>query len=167
MRSGACSHGSPRAWLEPFDGEGDWLWSAAGGTLRIVHPAGFAVVAVPRNDESPRAQLARELRRLGRRRRPAPRRCTLPREPSDPAARWAARFAAYADARLRLALDLAPDASLGALLLRRHAHVLVSPTHVDVVLRLDELPLEVRFAGLDRTPGWIPAAGRFVAFHFE
>jgi len=157
---------TPRTWLAPFDAEGDWRWSAAGGALRIVHPAGFVVAAVPRTDDSPHAQLERELRRLGRR-RPAPRRCTLPREPSDPVARWAARFAAYADARLRLALDLAPADSLGALLLHRHARVLVSPTHVDVVLRLDELPLEVRFAGLDRTPGWIPAAGRFVALHFE
>ena len=157
---------TPRTWLAPFDAEGDWRWSAAGGALRIVHPAGFTVAAVPRTDDSPYAQLERELRRLGRR-RPAPRRCTLPREPSEPVARWAARFAAYADARLRLALDLAPADSLGALLLHRHARVLVSPTHVDVVLRLDELPLEVRFAGLDRTPGWIPAAGRFVALHFE
>jgi hypothetical protein len=45
--------------------------------------------------------------------------------------------------------------------------VFITPTHVDVALRLADLPLQVRFAGLDRTPGWIPAAGRFVAFHFE
>jgi hypothetical protein len=51
--------------------------------------------------------------------------------------------------------------------LRRRARVFVTSTHVDVVLSLAELPLEVRFAGLDRTPGWVPAAGRFVSFHFE
>lgn len=157
---------TPRAWLEPFDADGDWRWSAAGGTLRIVHPAGFAVAAVPRTDEPPLVQLEREVTKLPRP-RPTPRRCTLPREPSQPLARWVSRFAAYADARLRLALDLAPTDSLEALLLRHHARVVVSSTHVDVVLRLDELPLEIRFAGLDRTPGWIPAAGRFVALHFE
>ena len=42
---------TPRAWLVPFDHGGRWRWSAAGGTLRIIHPAGFAVVAVPRSDE--------------------------------------------------------------------------------------------------------------------
>jgi hypothetical protein len=25
----------------------------------------------------------------------------------------------------------------------------------------------VRLAGLDRDPGWVPAAGRRVAFHYE
>ena len=29
------------------------------------------------------------------------------------------------------------------------------------------LPLAVRFAGLDRDPGWIPAAGCDVRFHFH
>jgi hypothetical protein len=28
------------------------------------------------------------------------------------------------------------------------------------------LPLQIRFAGLDRDPGWVPAAGRFITFHF-
>jgi len=36
-----------------------------------------------------------------------------------------------------------------------------------VRLSLTELPLEIRLAGLDRDPGWIPAAGRFLAFHFS
>jgi hypothetical protein len=43
----------------------------------------------------------------------------------------------------------------------------VTATRVDVVFELKRLPLEVRMAGLDRDPGWVPAAGRFVAFHFE
>ncbi len=76
-------------------------------------------------------------------------------------------MAAYADARLRLALGAAADASLVDLILRAHARVLITHTHVEVVLRLRELPLAVRFAGLDRTPGWLPAAGRFVSIEFE
>ena len=88
-------------------------------------------------------------------------------EPAQPLARWTNRLAAYADARLRRALALGREDSLDALLLRHRARVFITPTHVDVALRLADLPLEVRFAGLDRTPGWIPAAGRFVAFHFE
>jgi hypothetical protein len=156
---------TPRAWLEPFGHEGEWRWSAARGMLRLVHPAGFAVAAVPRTPEPPRTQLARELRRL-RRLAPSPLRAALPREPARPLARWCARLAGYADARLRLALGLERDAALAALLLRCRARVLVTPSHVDVEFRLDELPLEVRIAGLDRTPGWIPAAGRVVSFHF-
>ena len=157
---------TPPGWLEPFDHDGPWRWSAARDTLRIVHPAGFDAVAVPRRDEPAHAQLARELRRL-RPLAPELRRATLPREPVRPLARWTSRLAGYADARLRRALDLDPGDALDAVLLRRRARIFVSPTHVDVFLRLADLPLSVRFAGLDRTPGWIPAAGRYVALHFE
>src|SRR5262249_49156049 len=55
----------PREWLEPFEEGRTWRWSAAGGTLRLVHPAGFTAVAVRRTPAPPRDQLARELRRLG------------------------------------------------------------------------------------------------------
>ena len=157
---------TPRGWLEPFDHDGPWRWSAARDTLRIVHPAGFDAVAVPRRDEPAHVQLARELRRF-RPLVPELRRATVPREPLRPLPRWTARVAGYADARLRRALDLGPGDALDAVLLRRRARIFVSPTHVDVFLRLADLPLAVRFAGLDRTPGWIPAAGRYVALHFE
>jgi hypothetical protein len=152
-------------WLEPFDDDGTWRWSAARQTLRIVHPAGFTAVAVPRTAAAPERQLHRELARLGR--RPELRRTTLAPEPARPVARWVARLGGYADARLHRALDLPLDRPLAPVLFERRARVFVSPTHLDVVLRLAELPLEARFAGLDRTPGWLPAAGRYVAFHFE
>jgi hypothetical protein len=45
---------TPAQWLAPFDHDGTWRWSAARGTLRLVHPAGFPVVAVPRTHEPPR-----------------------------------------------------------------------------------------------------------------
>jgi hypothetical protein len=157
---------TPADWLAPFEHDGRWRWSAARGTLRVVHPAGFAVAAVPRTQDSPPVQLARELGRL-RPLVPTPHRAALPREARQPLARWTGRLAAYADARLRRALAAGPDDSLDTLLLRRRARVFVTATHVDVALRLADLPLEVRVAGLDRTPGWIPAAGRFVALHFE
>jgi hypothetical protein len=31
---------------------------------------------------------------------------------------------------------------------------------------LATLPIELRIAGLDRDPGWIPSAGRSISFHF-
>lgn len=157
---------TPHAWLEPFEHDGVWCWSAARDTLRVLHPAGFPAVAVPRRDETVSLQLARELRRL-RPIVPELQRAALRPEPSRAFERWAARLAAYADARMRRALALDADASLEHLLLRRRARIIVTATHVDVVLRLAELPLAVRYAGLDRTPGWIPAAGRVVSIHFE
>lgn len=45
--------------------------------------------------------------------------------------------------------------------------VLVSRTHVDVVLTLDQIDLAVRACGLDQDPGWVPHLGRVVLFHFE
>ncbi len=156
----------PPKWLEPFEHHGTWCWSAAAGVLRIVHPAGFAVTAVPRTTAAPEAQLRRELRRL-RPLMPVAARTSLTREPSRPLARWIARLGGYADARLRVALALGAHTRVGPVLLEHRARVLVSPSHVDVVLKLAELPLEVRIAGLDRNPGWIPAAGRHVALHFE
>src|SRR3712207_7928989 len=47
------------------------------------------------------------------------------------------------------------------------ARVVVTASHVDVHFRLSGLPIEIRLSGLDRDPGWVPAAGRFVAFHYE
>ncbi len=75
-------------------------------------------------------------------------------------------MSAYARARLCYALGC--DArSLPSLLFAHTARVSVTTTHVDVVMALSELPVEVRVAGLDRDPGWVPAAGRYVAFHFD
>jgi hypothetical protein len=160
----------PGAWLKPFAHEGTWRWSASGGTLRIIHPRGFPVTAVPRSEVSERVQLAHELRRLPRVLGPsafAAHRAALPPEPRRPLSRWVTRLAAYADARLRVALGLGDEDRVAQALFRCRARVLSTHTHLDVVLRLSELPLAVRFAGLDRTPGWMPAAGQFVTFEFE
>ena len=87
--------------------------------------------------------------------------------PHQDLARWVARLGGYARARLAAALSVADPATVGEVVLAHPAEVLVTPTHVDVRLSLAELPLEIRLAGLDRDPGWIPAAGRFLAFHFS
>jgi hypothetical protein len=72
----------------------------------------------------------------------------------------------YLRVRLGAALGVEPGA-VAEMLLRRRARVFVTAAHVDAVFSLDELPVEVRRAGLDRDPGWVPAGGRFVAFHYE
>jgi hypothetical protein len=154
---------TPPAWLEPVACDGPWRWSAVAGVLRIVHPAGFPAVAVPRTAAAPAAQVRQELRPLTSAR---PVRTALPRESTLPLTRWVGRLGGYAEVRLARALGLADAGALPATLLVHRARILLSPTHVDVELSLGTLPLAIRFAGLDRTPGWIPAAGRYVAFHF-
>lgn len=69
-------------------------------------------------------------------------------------------------ARLSPALERERPSDPGIFLLRHHARVQATFTHLDVFLSLDELPVPIRIARLDRDPGWVPAAGRHIAFHF-
>ncbi|HKV11210.1 MAG TPA: hypothetical protein VJ725_23920 [Thermoanaerobaculia bacterium] len=66
--------------------------------------------------------------------------------------------------RERLALAGIEDPSQ---VVRRFGRVTTTPAHLDVYFSLAAHPIEIRCAGLDRDPGWIPAAGRHVAFHFD
>jgi hypothetical protein len=54
-----------------------------------------------------------------------------------------------------------------AVLLLRRSQLYVTSSHVDLVLPLDAVTLPVRIAGLDFDPGWLPAFGRVVRFHYE
>jgi hypothetical protein len=69
--------------------------------------------------------------------------------------------------RLAAALGCRTRAALVRMVLLHRAQVLSTATHLDIVFSLAELPIEIRMSGLDRDPGWIPAADRIVAFHFE
>jgi len=85
----------------------------------------------------------------------------------DPEGEWLSSFMPHARARLRSALGLEVDDEIPAILCRHSALLRATDTHVDVYFRLADLPLAIRFAGLDRDPGWVPAAGRFISFHFD
>lgn len=69
--------------------------------------------------------------------------------------------------RLALALNLPADQDPVRLTLCLSAHVRCRAERVDVRLPLAHLPLAVRLAGLDRDPGWVPAAGCDLRFHFD
>lgn len=58
-----------------------------------------------------------------------------------------------------------PDAIAQYLL--EPATLYLTRTHVDVVFTLDQIRLDVRMAGLDRDPGWVPELARAIAFHYE
>ena len=61
----------------------------------------------------------------------------------------------------------AHDADPVADLLLRRGQLYVTSSHVDLVLPLAGVSLLVRRAGLDFDPGWLPAWGRVVRFHYE
>jgi hypothetical protein len=82
--------------------------------------------------------------------------------------RCAARWAAATASRLRPgAVDPPSDLELVRLLARRDATVVREPGWVEVVLRLDDVDLDVRRSGLDIDPGWVWWLGQVVRFHYE
>lgn len=162
----------PDAWLRPW-GEVDRLgYRADADRLRIEHPQGFVVFDQPRDRGlSPAVQAAnlcatRDHLRGATLQRMA--RSPSPGRSRQTAQRWLDRLLPYLHARIALALGLdARDAELPALLCRHRARVRCDLAHLDVHLSLASLPLSLRIAGLDRDPGWIPAAGRSIRFHFD
>lgn len=185
----------PPAWLKAFPERLACRCAAEGGRLRVLHPEGFRLVDVPLKAVDAVRQLADETRayadaldfeqpprvehegaavckaeNVGEPRGDGEPRCKGGGELGDGGAeleRWVGWLAGYTRARLRRALGLTRDDDPARVLCEYEARVDVTATRVDVVYELKRLPLEVRVAGLDRDPGWVPAAGRFVAFHFE
>jgi len=92
-------------------------------------------------------------------------------EPADCApalATWAARTAPYVRDRLAAALGVDDRAADWiADLFRAEGRLYTTDVNVDLVLPLDAARTDARVAGLDRSPGWWPAGGRIVRFHFR
>ncbi len=82
-------------------------------------------------------------------------------------AEWFGWLMPYLRWRLLRALGLDDPAKLSPVLCEQSARIRVTETHLDVRFTLARLPIQVRLAGLDRNPGWVPAAGRFIAFHYD
>lgn len=78
---------------------------------------------------------------------------------------WLSDLLPHIRARLHLALGINDD--LAEVLLHHYAKITFTPTHLDVFFSLSDHPIEIRLSGLDRNPGWVPAAGRFIAFHYD
>lgn len=94
----------------------------------------------------------------------------LPPDASEAAAldRCAARWAAATASQLRPRLmDTPSDLELVRVLARRDATVLRESGWVEVVLRLDDVDLDIRRSGLDIDPGWIWWLGQVVRFLYE
>jgi hypothetical protein len=80
---------------------------------------------------------------------------------------WFSGLVSSARTYLRKNLDVNQKVSLGELVCAHAARVELGPVYLDVHLSLEDLPIAIRMAGLDRDPGWVPSAGRHVAFHFD
>jgi hypothetical protein len=50
--------------------------------------------------------------------------------------------------------------------LHQPAQLYITRTHVDLHFGIEQIDLEIRRAGLDQNPGWVPELARIVTFHF-
>jgi hypothetical protein len=165
----------PADWLAPWGGVTRLEVHVERDRLQLWHGAGFVVMDVLLTRGSTPLIQARSLcrqhellhdARLARLRGDPPRCCLhLPRRRR--LARWLRWIVPYLTARLARALATEDLTAVPALVCRHPARLSCTATNLDVRLSLATLPVALRIAGLDRDPGWIPAAGRTVAFHFE
>lgn len=155
----------PVDWLLPFAGDAaDWTWEADAARLVVRHPAGFVVLDLPHADMAIEEQLHVELTRYDMPGiRPAVR---SRRGPVMPIARWRSWVMSYLGRRVARALGDARWQRACRSLLCLPGRIERDAGRVDVHYSLEQLPVAVRMAGLDRDPGWIPAAGRDLRFHF-
>jgi hypothetical protein len=70
-------------------------------------------------------------------------------------------------ARVLASLGLGDECDLRTLLLNHPANIDVSSARLDASFSLANHPIALRIAGLDRDPGWVPASGRSIYFHYE
>ncbi|MGO4259054.1 hypothetical protein [Lysobacter sp. TAB13] len=156
-------------WLEPW-GEAEHIGYRAGhGRLRIHHPAGFVLFDLPRDPAlTPRAQATALCAGYPQLSNATLAIASIANAPArGRRQRWLLYLAAYLQQRLARALGIdAASPHLPDLVCRHRARVRRGPTSIDVHLSLADLPLALRCAGLDRDPGWIPAAGHGIRFHF-
>ena len=152
-------------------GLGSSVYTELGGTLFLIN----ALAPVERGFEEGRAWcvlelLARDLLGTGYQMDPIWRMFAEldGREPDAPASTLlsANRMAALTRWLRRTLTGQFENSDLHSLLLRS-ARIYYTHTHVDAIMRLDQVTIPVRRSGLDRNPGWRPLLGRIVTFHFR
>jgi hypothetical protein len=180
------SYRAPPEWMGRLADPGDdFAWTPCAGRLWLWSRRGYVVAHRRHRGERRRAAL-REVDRFlsgehGPRRLSAAPPSAIPWRP-PPAlptgcpprlARWAAVVAPAVLRRVALGLGV-DGAARSYARTARMADVVAVPgtlhvtaSHVDLVMRLEDARLAVRRAGLDCDPGWLPAYGRVVAFHYR
>lgn len=154
-----------------------WCWAAARDRLRLWSCAGFLVADVSRTGCPPSTQARTELGRFAGSesrsedltRRPLARAPMAPEVPFPTGCpsrygQWLRAIVPAIQHRLRLALGTATPLDA---LLEVPATLWIGSSHIDLVIDLSNIDLAVRLAGLDHDPGWLPAYGRVIQFHFS
>lgn len=80
--------------------------------------------------------------------------------------RWTFPFLRYLLVRV-LGDEASTPAGLARRLLLKTGTLYCTATHIDLVMRMDQIALAVRRAGLDANPGWLLDLRRAVSFHYE
>jgi hypothetical protein len=78
---------------------------------------------------------------------------------------WLSLVVPYVRHRIKRA-GVANDPAEVAAMIARPGRIVVTSSHVDVVMALSDISVAVRRAGLDRDPGWQPGFGRVIRIHF-
>jgi hypothetical protein len=159
----------PPHWLDAFPEQAICRWTDDGRRLRVRHPAGFLIIDVPVRTVNILHQLESELAPFRLLHRIRVRRGSFKQAPEEVGRvfQWLSRFAPYAQARLQRGLGVAQRRDVRRLVCLHQARIVVTPTRVDVEFSLERLPVQVRLGGMDRDPGWVPSAGRFVSFQYK
>jgi len=174
------------SWLAAFPERIGWLGFFEEGRLRLEHPAGFSVLNVRCCREEFTATFQRECLGLGL----APEAVCFEQETPDrepgalmdaeidssvatdssvqnrSLARWFRLLAQYLEARLCRALGEPNRERMRELVFQRQAELRINSECLTVHFSLADHPIALRIAGLDRDPGWVPAAGRIITFHY-
>jgi hypothetical protein len=85
----------------------------------------------------------------------------------EPLTVWLERICHEVQERVATSLGVEDDCDFRTLLLHHHAKVVTNSVRIDAHFSLAQHPIELRVAGLDRDPGWVPAGGRSIYFHYE
>ena len=155
---------TPPAWLATFPENQTWTWTKHRKRLVVRHSQDFSVLDIRQRGRADK-QLRGELE-IYREHFAQIVKADAKDQPPESKG-WLQNLAEYLRKRLFQALNVQTTEALSAVLFERRARVTVSATHLEITFALADLPIEVRLAGLDRNPAWIPAAGKFVYFHFE
>ena len=154
----------PPRWLDAFPEDDALEWSTGDKRLRVSHPSGFLLIDLPLAAD-PVKQLKRELMAYDpNATRPLHTKSHGLSQSNNGLDQWLEWIVPYIRARLVRALG---DDALVQRLCAHRATIRATAVHLDISFSLSEHPLELRGAGLDRDPGWVPAAGRFIRFHYQ
>jgi hypothetical protein len=157
----------PSAWLDVFPQKSGWRGGIQNGLVRLEHPSGFTALERPlANNEDESVALENECATFGisaQQLFPAAFDQSSDESPLD---RWQNLLASYLQARLGVTFRKF-NSELLELLFINDATIIVDTENVVIRFALVKHPIAVRMAGLDRDPGWIPAAGRVVRFEYQ